>query len=70
MCLSMADGFKSAFKDRWGSKRHQLTYHRYNRNGSPTTQVGEPGNLSRAVFSRLPDPLLILSGRLLYRHKG
>lgn len=58
------------FKDRWGTRRSDLVYYRFpapERKGSST----RPGvGAAKAVFARLPDGLLELAGRMIYRHIG
>jgi CelD/BcsL family acetyltransferase involved in cellulose biosynthesis len=55
------------FKDRWGAARSDLFYYSYPARGSYA-----PWKLSvmRHVVERLPDPLLSMTGNLLYRHIG
>ena len=48
------------FKDRWGAQRRELAYYRYPATSRPTT--------SKSLFSKFPRPVLVLMGRLLYRH--
>jgi hypothetical protein len=60
------------FKDRLGAARSTLTYTRLSRSGSAgafAPQSGEsPRHVVRALVNRMPDSLLRLAGRLLYRH--
>jgi hypothetical protein len=51
----------AVFKERWGAKREGPTYIRY-----PAQRAGR--GLSSSMFSVLPRTVLILIGRLLYRH--
>ncbi len=59
------------FKDRWGSQRTELTYWQL-----PSQSVSSRGQWKRKlkfagpIFSRMPDLLLVASGRILYRHIG
>lgn len=59
------------FKDRWGAVRSEISYFR---SPPPTTSEDKkaiwPMAIANAIFARLPDPLLVLAGRALYRHKG
>lgn len=59
------------FKDRLGAVRTSLPYWRYP-NGSPadTTRSGWQIRVAKGLISRLPDPILAASGRMLYRHVG
>jgi hypothetical protein len=50
------------FKDRWGAQGRELAHYRY-----PSASHKHP-NLS--LFGKLPTPVLIAVGRLLYRHMG
>lgn len=58
------------FKDQWGTRRTDLVYYRFpapQRKGSST----RPGaGFAKAVFARLPDGLLEVAGRMIYRHIG
>lgn len=61
------------FKDHWGAHRKPLQYFRWAR--SPINVAN--GNdkhwkrrLAEGFFSRLPDPLFVLTGKLLYKHIG
>jgi hypothetical protein len=59
-----------SFKENWGATNSPLIYYRL----SAAYRSGEfPKIFSRVaktVFSRMPESLLIASGRLLYRHTG
>jgi len=58
------------FKDRFGTRRTELVYQRY-RNVEARKSAGIGGaRMMRRVCSLLPDSLLTISGRLLYRHLG
>ena len=48
------------FKERLGAERREIHYYRY--------PAGKPGRSSSRMLSRLPKPILIALGRLLYRH--
>jgi hypothetical protein len=59
------------FKGRLGATRSTVTYWRYP-SIRPNRRPG-PGNLARIgkyIFSKVPDTVLIESGRLFYRHMG
>ena len=59
------------FKDRLGGKRTRLQY--YRQSAKPfdlVRQAGAATGFAKRVFSRLPDAVLVASGRLLYRHMG
>jgi CelD/BcsL family acetyltransferase involved in cellulose biosynthesis len=56
------------FKDKWGAERTALQYWR---TGNPGVRSGPPlSGLLGKCFGYLPDSLLELSGRWLYRHIG
>jgi CelD/BcsL family acetyltransferase involved in cellulose biosynthesis len=59
------------FKDRLGAVRRSLSYWRYTNGGA--TEATRPGwqiQVAKGLISRLPDPILAASGRMLYRHVG
>jgi CelD/BcsL family acetyltransferase involved in cellulose biosynthesis len=51
------------FKERWGAERKEIAYYRY-----PARQTQPSRKL--AFLSKLPNPVLVAAGRLLYRHMG
>jgi lipid II:glycine glycyltransferase (peptidoglycan interpeptide bridge formation enzyme) len=59
------------FKDRLGAVRTMLPYWRY-----PTVKTADgrrpawQSQILRRIFSRVPNPVLVASGRFLYRHVG
>jgi hypothetical protein len=59
------------FKDRLGAVKTTLTYWRY-----PSVKTADPVRptwqiqFARGIFSRIPDSVLVASGRFLYRHIG
>lgn len=59
-----------AFKDHLGASRSTMTYCRYPAPRSVPSGAGWPSRLAHGVFARLPDPALVLAGRILYRHFG
>jgi GNAT acetyltransferase-like protein len=58
------------FKDRWRATRIPLTYGRYPTGEARVQASGWKGLVMKRMFQRLPDSLLIASGKLLYRHMG
>lgn len=58
------------FKDRWGATRIPLTYHRYPRGRARVGTSDWKTLVAKRLFRRLPDSLLVASGKLLYRHMG
>jgi len=59
-----------AFKDHWGTTRSMLTYLRYPAQRSGSERERERMHLAKRVFSHVPDGVLAMTGRLLYRHMG
>jgi hypothetical protein len=53
----------SLFKERFGAQRQDISYLRYPASNNHS-------EFSSTVLSRLPKPILIMTGRLLYRHMG
>jgi hypothetical protein len=61
----------ATFKDRLGGKRTRLQYYRQSAKPfAAARQGGAATGFAKRVFSRLPDAVLVASGRLLYRHMG
>jgi lipid II:glycine glycyltransferase (peptidoglycan interpeptide bridge formation enzyme) len=58
------------FKDRWGASRSDLTYWRYPSQPSATRAAVWRLPLAKKIFTHIPDSLLAIAGRLLYRHLG
>jgi lipid II:glycine glycyltransferase (peptidoglycan interpeptide bridge formation enzyme) len=59
------------FKDHWDSQRSTLTYRRFSRPAQSAALVqSHRFRLAQSFFGMLPDPLLRLSGELMYRHIG
>jgi CelD/BcsL family acetyltransferase involved in cellulose biosynthesis len=54
------DAGLSQFKERWGAERHPLSYYRFPAQATRKARIPS--------FARLPRPVLIAIGRLLYRH--
>jgi hypothetical protein len=59
-----------AFKNHWVSRCERLTYWRYPGADSEDSTGDWKLKTAKRVFSHLPKPLLILSGKLIYRHIG
>ena len=58
------------FKDRWGATRIPLHYWRYPNRPARVKTSDWKSLVAKKVFERLPDSLLVASGKLLYRHMG
>ena len=58
------------FKDRWGATRSPLSYYRYPALHSQNETDDSKMRLAKSLFARLPDSILLLAGRMLYRHLG
>ena len=52
----------AVFKERWGAERREMSYFRY--------PAYVQRKSSSTFLAKLPTPLLIAAGRLLYRHMG
>ena len=59
-----------AFKDHLGAAPSTLTYYRAPARPRPAASAAGMSRLAKALAARLPDGVLDLSGRLLYRHLG
>jgi hypothetical protein len=59
-----------AFKDHWAAHRSTLTYWRFPAPAVPASTDQWRIGLARRVSGRLPEGVLTLAGRLLYRHIG
>ena len=59
-----------AFKDRWGATRTDLTYWRHPASNAQPVSARWTTGIAKLAFERMPDWLLIASGRLMYRHMG
>lgn len=59
-----------AFKEHWSAKRSPLTYWRHLETAKSALPDGRKIRYAKQLASRLPDSVLALSGRLLYRHIG
>ena len=51
----------AVFKERWGAQRQEIAYFRY-------PALRKSRELSSALLSKFPKTVLVLAGRLLYRH--
>ena len=58
------------FKDQWGTRRTELSYFRYPPPIRPTTSSGAAERMAKAVFASLPDAVLSMAGKAIYRHIG
>lgn len=57
-----------AFKDRWGAARSVLSYARCPIASAPGAADTWRMRMAQRCFARMPDPLRVLAGRMLYRH--
>ena len=58
------------FKDQWGTRRAELAYYRFPAPAQPSGAPSLGERTAKALFARLPDPLLAMAGRMIYRHIG
>ncbi len=58
------------FKDQWGTRKAELTYYRFPPAVSARDSAGLPARAAKAVLARVPDRMLTVIGRLIYRHIG
>jgi hypothetical protein len=56
------------FKDRFGTTKRVLTYYRCSLRETQETETTWDSPAIRLCFSLLPDPLLAVAGKILYRH--
>jgi len=59
-----------AFKDKFGTGKRTLTYHRYPQTTKQSAHSWGDSILARKMFSILPDGVLSAAGKILYRHIG
>ena len=60
-----------SFKENWGAARSSLDYWRYSANGASIhSSSSRRRRAVEAVFSRMPNAVLRVAGKLLYRHIG
>jgi hypothetical protein len=60
------------FKDHWGASRSTLLYYRYptiNYDHAHSSQ-GRKMEIAKRIFASAPDWLMIIAGKLLYKHMG
>lgn len=60
----------ATFKDNFGAQRSTLTYYTCPERRKGTAHKGRIARAARRVVVRLPDAVLDLTGRLLYKHLG
>jgi hypothetical protein len=58
------------FKDRWGAKSGELKYPRWSRKDSPSQGKNRSRGLAKHLVGALPDSVMQIAGRILYRHVG
>jgi hypothetical protein len=59
-----------AFKDRWGAKSSKLSYLRWPGKQIAVRAKSHSSGLARQLLAMMPDALLQVTGRILYRHVG
>ena len=59
-----------AFKDKFGTEKRTLTYFRYPQTKKQAATARGDSPLARRLFSILPDGVLSVAGKVLYRHIG
>lgn len=58
------------FKNRLGARSMMLSYQRWSRKQVSSDSKVPGGQLAKQLFSVMPDPILRMTGRILYRHVG
>ncbi len=58
------------FKERWGAKKHQLSYYYYPKMKCINTETGIGRNIIESCNRHIPDSLLQLEGKIIYPHWG
>jgi len=58
------------FKDRWASRRTELTYRRFPGRPCVTSGNGRARKIAGFTVGFMPDPLLTLARKLIYPHVG
>ena len=58
------------FKDRWGTTRSVINYLRCPTALAPSVSAGWAMRFAKQFFARMPDTLLIVAGKMFYRHVG
>lgn len=56
------------FKDRWGTDRSLLAYYRFPASTASRGSSAWTTKLASYVFEHMPDPVLMATGKFLYRH--
>jgi len=59
-----------AFKNNWAPGNRQLNYWRSSAGSSSEITEGWKLEMAKRIFSHLPNGLLVMSGKLMYRHIG
>ena len=59
-----------SFKDRWGTQRSTLTYFKFPFKGSHVARTATQGPIVKYVFAHVPDSVLAVAGKMLYKHVG
>lgn len=59
-----------SFKTRWGGTRTGLEYYRYPAPTDADEPEGWKARMAKRAFARMPDSMLRLAGRILYKHVG
>lgn len=59
-----------AFKDHWGATRSELTYLRFPAQQTASADARNGMQFAKRAFAHTPDRILVLTGKLLYRHMG
>jgi hypothetical protein len=58
------------FKDGWGAKSSELTYLRWSRKQVRNIAERRSAGVVKHLFAMMPDAVLQMTGRILYRHVG
>lgn len=58
------------FKDQWGTRRTELLYYRYPAPAASKTSDGIAARAAKKIFASMPNALLEITGKLIYRHIG
>lgn len=59
-----------SFKSRWGAEQSQISYYRYPAPSPSESSEGWKMHLAKQVFSRLPNSMMAVAGKAMYRHVG
>jgi lipid II:glycine glycyltransferase (peptidoglycan interpeptide bridge formation enzyme) len=60
----------ATFKERWGAQRSDLVYMSYPGCQSATRASSWKMNAAKAISAHMPDSVLRIAGRVLYKHMG